>query len=219
MDRSAKSRVFSCDFCEREMSACDYEKENGPGVLNTYDKGKENNVGSSQLDSDGQNCQTNLLGENPNALSKDGNPCQHSAEREKNNGQRLDWCCLLQDLDSSKADLAWHIYLQKAPRVDMQVVLNDKDKELISGNSKDGEETRCVDNGPANLVLPQPSQKCFNEGDAWCCICHSSILEMGEWKQLLQLPCGHGYHSECIAKWLGANNTCPLCRYQLPSCS
>ncbi|GLJ31967.1 hypothetical protein SUGI_0643440 [Cryptomeria japonica] len=204
----------------------------------------------------GQQCQTNTLGENPTAISQDGNPRQHSAEREKNNGQlysnetektliseicytlpvrvtfhianyttlqiispRLDWCRLLQDLDSSKADLTWHFYLQKAPRVDMQVVLNDKDKELITGNSKDGEETRCVDNGPANLVLPQPSQQCFNEGDAWCCICHSSILEMGEWKQLLQLPCGHGYHSECIAKWLGANNTCPLCRYQLPSCS
>ncbi|GLJ31962.1 hypothetical protein SUGI_0643380, partial [Cryptomeria japonica] len=182
--------------------------------------------------SDGQNCQTNLLGENPNALSKDGNPCQHSAEREKNNGQRYsndtEKTLISEICYTLPVRVTFHIanyatfanhFPQKAPRVDMQVVLNDKDKELISGNSKDGEETRCVDNGPANLVLPQPSQKCFNEGDAWCCICHSSILEMGEWKQLLQLPCGHGYHSECIAKWLGANNTCPLCRYQLPSCS
>ncbi|GLJ31964.1 hypothetical protein SUGI_0643400 [Cryptomeria japonica] len=207
-------------------------------------------------DSDGQQCQTNLPGENPTAISQDGNPRQNSAERKKNNGQqhsnetektlnselcytlplrvtfhmanyitlhiifpRLDWCCLLQDLESNRADLAWHFYLQKVPRLDKQVVQNDKDKEVITGNSKDGEKIRCVDNGSANLVLPQPSQKYFIEGDAWCCICHSLILEMGEWKQLLQLPCGHGYHSECIAKWLGANNTCPLCRYQLPSCS
>lgn len=32
-----------------------------------------------------------------------------------------------------------------------------------------------------------------------------------------QLPCFHLYHPSCILPWLSARNTCPLCRYELPT--
>lgn len=32
-----------------------------------------------------------------------------------------------------------------------------------------------------------------------------------------QLPCLHLYHPSCILPWLSARNTCPLCRYELPT--
>ncbi|XP_051130594.1 E3 ubiquitin ligase BIG BROTHER-related isoform X2 [Andrographis paniculata] len=32
-----------------------------------------------------------------------------------------------------------------------------------------------------------------------------------------QLPCSHLYHPSCIYPWLKARNTCPLCRYELPT--
>lgn len=32
-----------------------------------------------------------------------------------------------------------------------------------------------------------------------------------------QLPCFHLYHHSCILPWLSARNTCPLCRYELPT--
>lgn len=32
-----------------------------------------------------------------------------------------------------------------------------------------------------------------------------------------KLPCSHFYHPSCILPWLSSRNTCPLCRYELPT--
>lgn len=47
-----------------------------------------------------------------------------------------------------------------------------------------------------------------------CVICCSTI-SVGE--QCLVLPCGHMFHSQCVKPWLSRSNTCPTCRYRLPS--
>ena len=30
------------------------------------------------------------------------------------------------------------------------------------------------------------------------------------------MPCGHIYHPDCLKPWLEKNNTCPVCRFDLP---
>ncbi|GFP85854.1 E3 ubiquitin-protein ligase cip8 [Phtheirospermum japonicum] len=47
-----------------------------------------------------------------------------------------------------------------------------------------------------------------------CAICKDTV-NVGEIAK--NLPCGHGYHGECIVPWLGSRNTCPVCRFELPT--
>ncbi|XP_010522349.1 PREDICTED: E3 ubiquitin-protein ligase Praja-2 [Tarenaya hassleriana] len=49
---------------------------------------------------------------------------------------------------------------------------------------------------------------------ALCAVCKD---EMNVGSEAAQLPCSHRYHSECILPWLGIRNTCPVCRYELPT--
>ncbi|CAA6673398.1 unnamed protein product [Spirodela intermedia] len=47
-----------------------------------------------------------------------------------------------------------------------------------------------------------------------CAICKET-LEAGDTAK--EMPCGHAYHAGCLLPWLDLHNTCPTCRYELPT--
>lgn len=47
-----------------------------------------------------------------------------------------------------------------------------------------------------------------------CAICKDQF-ELNE--NVLRLPCRHLYHKQCISPWLDAHNSCPVCRFELPT--
>ncbi|KAJ0244625.1 hypothetical protein HA466_0192300 [Hirschfeldia incana] len=54
----------------------------------------------------------------------------------------------------------------------------------------------------------------LEEGDMVCAVCKDEmVLE----EEVRRLPCRHLYHGECITPWLGIRNTCPVCRFELPT--
>lgn len=64
------------------------------------------------------------------------------------------------------------------------------------------EKTKCKTKDNGELELPT------------CIVCISNI-ELNS--DTLLLPCGHMFHEECIKTWLVKHNTCPVCRFELPT--
>lgn len=64
---------------------------------------------------------------------------------------------------------------------------------------------------PIIKVKPEDLQETVNRE---CSICfEANNLE----QHVLRLPCAHIFHCDCIKQWLSTSNTCPVCRYELPT--
>ena len=47
-----------------------------------------------------------------------------------------------------------------------------------------------------------------------CAVCKDEF-NIGE--ECLSMPCNHNFHKDCIIPWLNERNSCPICRYELPT--
>lgn len=70
--------------------------------------------------------------------------------------------------------------------------------------------TSFVENLPSVVI----STSHETNGSVICPVCKDPMPIRAKAKQL---PCMHLYHSSCILPWLSSTNTCPVCRYELPT--
>jgi len=74
---------------------------------------------------------------------------------------------------------------------------------------------KCVD----DLVKLTVNQEFLDKArktsmDNSCSVCKDEfVLE----QNVVSLPCNHSFHDECIHPWLKERNSCPTCRYELPT--
>ncbi|KAL5706493.1 hypothetical protein ACHQM5_024653 [Ranunculus cassubicifolius] len=66
-----------------------------------------------------------------------------------------------------------------------------------------------------SAILDLKTMEITAEEDGSVCAICKDILPVGE--TVKKLPCSHGYHGDCIVTWLGSRNTCPVCRFELPT--
>ncbi|GMH07067.1 hypothetical protein Nepgr_008907 [Nepenthes gracilis] len=84
-----------------------------------------------------------------------------------------------------------------------------------------------VENDPNRYGTPPASKKAVeglpdmtiteelaNSKSAKCAVCMNEFVLGLEVKLM---PCDHIYHSDCILPWLELHNSCPVCRYELPT--
>ncbi|XP_016493309.1 E3 ubiquitin-protein ligase SGR9, amyloplastic-like [Nicotiana tabacum] len=64
------------------------------------------------------------------------------------------------------------------------------------------------------IVVALPSVEVSGGRGRECVICKE---EMKEERDVCKLPCHHLFHWICVLPWLKTRNTCPCCRFQLPS--
>lgn len=77
---------------------------------------------------------------------------------------------------------------------------------------EEGKEVKEVAASAATVVsLPAVE---VSVGGRECVICKE---EMQVGRDVCELPCQHSFHWMCILPWLGKRNTCPCCRFRLPS--
>lgn len=67
-----------------------------------------------------------------------------------------------------------------------------------------------VENLPSVILTKEYVQ----ENNVVCAVCKDDIFVEDK---ATRLPCSHHYHGECIVPWLNIRNTCPVCRFELPT--
>lgn len=45
-----------------------------------------------------------------------------------------------------------------------------------------------------------------------CAVCLDTLRSQSQRKFLVNLPCSHNYHFDCVRPWLASNSRCPCCR-------
>lgn len=65
-----------------------------------------------------------------------------------------------------------------------------------------------------NLPLVELTKEELLGKNVACAICKDEILLE---EKVRRLPCSHCYHGDCIMPWLSIRNTCPVCRFELPT--
>ncbi|KAG2245535.1 hypothetical protein Bca52824_085163 [Brassica carinata] len=92
----------------------------------------------------------------------------------------------------------------------------DDDDDAILGHMFDN-EAGIRGNPPAakRVIEDLPVvELTLEEGGMVCAVCKDEMVLEEEVKRL---PCRHLYHGDCITPWLGIRNTCPVCRFELPT--
>jgi len=64
------------------------------------------------------------------------------------------------------------------------------------------------------LPVIEVTEELLESDSSQCAVCKDTFA-LGE--KAKQMPCKHIYHDDCILPWLELHNSCPVCRFELPT--
>jgi Ring finger domain len=111
--------------------------------------------------------------------------------------------------------------LQNLPTITIRYhdLYPDEKQEEDDGDEEDGSfSTDNLGRGCRHENPLESSSSSISIGlhlETYCCTICCDEMEVGT--TAVRLPCAHIYHTDCITTWLSKFNTCPICRYALPT--
>jgi E3 ubiquitin-protein ligase RNF115/126 len=88
-----------------------------------------------------------------------------------------------------------------------QIMMNDNNKY---GNPPASQ--KAVDNLEKSIITEKKLKEFGFENS--CPVCKDEFIINEE---CLLMPCQHHFHKDCLLPWLKERNSCPVCRYELPT--
>ncbi|GLJ24367.1 hypothetical protein SUGI_0465210 [Cryptomeria japonica] len=145
----------------------------------------------------------------------------------------LNWQQMLEDVQSNKAELEWcliNVYTGAQNSYDFYFdygyhygdddddITDDDDDDILDDEGFDISFEDVDVRGPPpatrSVVDNLERERIEENREFLCCICQA-ILLVGE--IIMRMPCNHEYHEGCILQWLETSNSCPACKYELPT--
>lgn len=129
----------------------------------------------------------------------------------------LDWAEILMGLEDNSIELGFDV-----PESD-RYVGNPEDYVDAAGYEallqtfaeSDSSGRRGAPPASKAAVAELPTVEIMSADEALVCAICKDMVSAGEMSK--KLPCGHGYHGDCIVPWLSTRNSCPVCRFELPT--
>jgi hypothetical protein len=95
-------------------------------------------------------------------------------------------------------------------RVNLVVTRASEDE---SDEDDDERSDECIESDEAEKSCVEGSETMKIEIEKNCAICFENF----DFNVGVPMPCMHVFHIKCIRDWLEKGNTCPLCRFKLPT--
>ncbi|KAJ4702140.1 E3 ubiquitin-protein ligase RING1 [Melia azedarach] len=128
----------------------------------------------------------------------------------------LDWAEILMGLEDSSIE-----FRVEMPESD-RYIGNPEDyvdaagyEALLQNLAESDSGRRGAPPASKSAVLGLPTVEILSHQETIVCAICKDVVNVGE--TATKLPCGHGYHGDCIVPWLGSRNSCPVCRFELPT--
>ena len=96
-----------------------------------------------------------------------------------------------------------------------EMVRRISEQEAEARAKKKRAKTDAVQKLPVVKIEPKHCKKTGNDMEPPSCTVCCDTISLGS--KGMFMPCGHIYHPDCLNPWLKDHNTCPVCRFELPT--
>ena len=95
-----------------------------------------------------------------------------------------------------------------------EMIRRMSEQEAQQRQRKKRAKQSAVEKLPIVKIEKKHCKKKGNDLEPPCCTVCCDNIELSS--KGMFMPCGHIYHPDCLKPWLEQNNTCPVCRFDLP---